>query len=385
MAEPSSLNSALRWMHRWTGLTLGAIFVVVGLSGTLLLFQSNFFRWAHGDLIPPGLSQEVGSVDRWVANARAAVPDLHEIVAIWIPQHEHNVSDAGMLIFGGREPGGLGNLGLAAVLVAPQSGDVLGVVDVDRSPAYAPVFLHGALWSGDIGHFVVGLTAVGGCFLAIVGLYLWWPRRGQLRSKLSAQPVRKLRSAAPLHDWLGGWLFVLMLMLSFTGLYLAQSSWLEPLLRTLPSAPAPQATIAPTACGPAITLDGAIARATAMVPGSRWTTLQPSHDSPGVWEILLSTGKASGTHAETHVLANLECGKVEIEATPATRSGREATELWLMDLHDGTFAGLPGEIFISLLGIAPLVFMWSGVIIWLRRRAHARRVTAQLSRSASTS
>jgi uncharacterized iron-regulated membrane protein len=385
MAEPSSLNAALRWMHRWTGLTLGAIFVIVGLSGTLLLFQPQFFRWAHGDLIPPGLSQEIGSVDRWVANARKAVPDLHEIDAIWIPQHEHNVSDAGMLIFGGREPGGLGNLGLAAVLVAPQTGDVLGVVDVDRSPAYAPLFLHGSLWTGDFGRFLVGLTAVGGCFLAIVGVYLWWPRRGQLTSKLSARPARKLKSAAPLHDWLGGWLFALLLMLSFTGLYLAQSSWVEPLLRALPSTPVPQASSAASACGPAITLDGAIARATAMVPGSRWTTLEPSHDSPDLWEILLRTGEPSGVHAETHVIANLECGTVEIEATPATRSAREAAQLWMMDLHEGSFAGLPGEAFIALLGLAPLVFLWSGVIIWLRRRAHARRVTGQVSRSASMS
>ena len=113
------LKPALRWLHRWVGLTVGALFVLVAISGTLLLFQPQFFLWAHGEMIPAHLSQDVGSAERWLENARAAVPDLHELVVIYRPHHEHNVSDAGMLIFGGREPGGYGKLGLAAVLVAP--------------------------------------------------------------------------------------------------------------------------------------------------------------------------------------------------------------------------------------------------------------------------
>src|SRR5437870_6647342 len=97
------IKSVLRSAHRWIGLTLGVLLTVISLSGSLLLFQPAFFRWAHGDLIPDNLPQQMGSVDQWVRTARAAVPGLHGPIAIWRPHADHNVSDAGMLLFSGRE------------------------------------------------------------------------------------------------------------------------------------------------------------------------------------------------------------------------------------------------------------------------------------------
>ena len=151
MTEPRAaarfrVRSTLRSVHRWLGLSLGMLFAVVSVSGSLLLFQPKFFAWAHGELIPEGLDPAPGSLDAWVQNARAAVPDLKGPTFIWSPHVDHNVTDAGMLIFPGRPPRGFGNSGLTAVLVAPDSGSVLGVVDIDSSPAYAPIFFHARLW-----------------------------------------------------------------------------------------------------------------------------------------------------------------------------------------------------------------------------------------------
>ena len=97
------------------------------------------------------------------------------------------------------------------------------------------------------------------------------------------------------------------------------------------------------------------------------------------WEVALRTGGSTAPHAETHVLANLDCGTVAVESTPANRSAREATELWFLGLHYGTAGGRAGEIFISILGLAPLILFWSGVRTWLRRRA----VTINAARSRS--
>lgn len=150
-AQPGDVRSVLLWLHRWIGLTLGMIFAVVALSGSLLLFQAQYFTWAHGEMIPENLSPEPRFIDRWVENARAALPDAQKLspIVIWPPHIDHNVSDAGSVVFGGREPGGLGNMGLVSVLVAPNTGEVLGVVDIDRTPVYAPIFLHRDLWAGE--------------------------------------------------------------------------------------------------------------------------------------------------------------------------------------------------------------------------------------------
>src|SRR3546814_14460152 len=67
------------------------------------------------------------------------------------PHVSHNVTDAGMVFFMGLGPGGFGNMGLLAVLVEPATGAVLGTVDVDHSPAYAPILFHRDIWAGESG------------------------------------------------------------------------------------------------------------------------------------------------------------------------------------------------------------------------------------------
>lgn len=80
------LRTTLLFIHRWLGLTLGLIFTLVAFSGSLLLFQPQFFRWAHG--VPDNLPQEPRHIDRWVENARVAVPELADIIMIWPPSRQ---------------------------------------------------------------------------------------------------------------------------------------------------------------------------------------------------------------------------------------------------------------------------------------------------------
>jgi uncharacterized iron-regulated membrane protein len=77
-------------------------------------------------------------------------------------------------------------------------------------------------------------------------------------------------------------------------------------------------------------------------------------------------------HRESHVIADLNGGTVTVEATPLTRSTREAAEMWLIGIHDGTAFGRAGTLLVSLAGLSPLVLMWSGVLMWLRRERRSR-------------
>lgn len=375
------VRPVLIWLHRWVGLTVGLLFTVVSVSGSLLLFQPWFFTWAHGDLIPPHLSPRIGSVDQWVENARRAVPELGNPIAIWPPHVEHNISDAAMLIFQGLPPGGLGNMGFAGVLVAPATGEVLGVVDIDRSPAYAPLFLHRDLWAGQTGQIVSGVMAIGTLLLLVIGLYLWWPALSRLPRRLSPRPWRTtFMRARPLHDWIGAWTFVFLVILTATGLSLVRGTWVSPVLDTVVGPEPSEPVHDEAACGTPMGYDAAIVRAQQLVPAGTWRSVYPADLAATRWEITFAEPGSDALHRETHVIANLDCGTVAVEATPETRSAREATELWIAGLHDGTAFGTPGTIVVAILGLSPLVLMWSGVLMWLRRNgwiasaARARRV-----------
>jgi uncharacterized iron-regulated membrane protein len=362
------LHRALVWTHRWVGLTVGLVFTIVSVSGTLLLFQPQYFRWAHGELFPERMSTEVGSLDRWVENARNAVPHLHGPIAVWAPHVEHNATDAGMLVFDGQRPGGLGNMGFVGVLVAPDTGNVLGIVDIDRSPAYAPLFLHRDLWAGSSGQIVSGIMAIGTLVLLVLGLYLWWPALvAQIPRKLAPRPVRKtFTRARPLHDWVGVWTLPVLLVLTATGLYLVRPTWIAPVLE-IAAGPENTAPASAQQCASPIGFDAAIARAMSLVPGAAWKAVYPT-DSAERWELTFATNGNDALHRETHVIADLQCGTVTVEATPENRSTREAAEMWLIGLHDGTALGTPGMMLVSFAGLSPLLLMWSGLRMWLRRR-----------------
>ena len=368
MARRLTPRRVLIWAHRWVGLTVGLVFTIVSISGTALLFQSQYWEWAHGELTPPGMSGDIGSIDTWVENARAAVPGLGEPVAVWPPHVEHNLSDAGMLIFGGREPGGLGNMGFAAVLVAPATGEVLGVVDVDRSPAYAPLFLHRDLWAGETGRVVSGIIAIGSVFLLLAGLYLWWPSGARLSRKLLGRPWRiTLTRSRPMHDWVGVWTCAALLVLTATGLALVRPAWVEPAIE---AAVGPDEIVAAVAqpCASPMTFDAAIARARELFPEGTFKSLYPADEEFRRWEIALAGAGSSAMHRETHVVADLQCGTVTLEATAESRPAAEALAMWMMDVHDGTAFGSLGPALVGLFGLAPLVLMWTGVRMWARGR-----------------
>lgn len=375
-APGNRARALLRRLHRWFGLTVGLLFTAVAVSGSLLLFQPLFFEWAHGEMIPPGLAQKPGSVDAWVANASAAAPPDGRLIAIWRPHIAHNLSDAAMLVYTGLEPGGLGNMGFAAVLVAPATGALLGSFNIDRSPAYAPLFFHRDLWAGASGRVISAIMAIGTAGALLIGLYLWWPPRKRLQRKLSPRPWRAtLANALRLHNWTGVWMLAGLMVLTLSGLYLVQPTWVAPALGLLPEAQAQHAQ-ARVPCPGRIGFDAALTAAQELVPSGRWTAIYPHDPAQGQWEITMRTGGDTNVeHGDTHLLADLDCGRVTVHETAATRGARHTVEAWLVGLHDGSVFGRPGEIAVSLLGLTPLILSWTGIRIWLRRRRSANRLS----------
>jgi uncharacterized iron-regulated membrane protein len=378
MTGVTGIKATLRWAHRWFGLSAGLVLVILGASGTLLLFQSQYFAWAHGRLIPDHLSQQLGSIDRWVAQARAAVPGMHGPVYIWSPRNDHNLSNAGMLMFQGNTPGGFGHMGAVSVLVAPATGEVLGTIDFDRSPAYAPIFLHRDLWSGHIGRVISGSVGIGALLMLPVGLYLWWPRTRLLR-KLSPRPWRQtFTHAGRLHDVTGAWVFLVLLMLVGSGVYLVQPGWVQPVLSALfgperRAEPPADPTCSGHGASP-IGFDTAVARASAIVPGERFAAAAAlDRRSLLKWKLIFAPQDSQASYRQSYILADLRCGIVELDSSPANRALTQSVELWLISLHDGTALGQPGQILIALIGLAPLVLLWSGTRMWLRRRGWLRK------------
>jgi uncharacterized iron-regulated membrane protein len=367
MTRKAQLRTALRFTHRWIALTLGLIFVVLSASGSLLLFQPQLFTWAHGDLVTPA-PQRRGSVDEWVRQARAVLPGVPGPSIIWGPRVDHNLSNAAMLIFETHAPGGFGHSGLVGVLVAPATGAVLGTVDIDRSAAYALVFLHRDLWAGRSGRIVVGVTGIGALLLLLLGLYLWWPRT-RILQKLSPRPWRlTLTRAGRLHDVTGAWSVILLIILAGSGVYLVQPGWVSPLFRAL-LGPGSQHVPPQMRCSGAIGFDQAIARASELVPNRAFLAAEvQDRRNFSSWKLVFSGEHSHATFQQSEVTADLGCGSVMVRSTPESRKPIDSIGMWLMSIHDGTALGVAGQILVAIAGLAPPLLLWSGMRAWMRKR-----------------
>lgn len=366
------IGITLKAIHRWLGMIVGTVLAVVGLSGTLLLFQPQFFELAHGELIPEDVAGEVGSMQAWIANAQAAVPQLQGPVVAWAPHVSHNVSRAGMLIFSNGKPGGIGNTGFVAVMVNPASGTVLGTVDIDRSPAYAPVFLHSTLWAGELGEIILSVVVVGVISMLVLGIVLWWPKSGAVARKLSAPGWAGLfGSARRAHDWVGIWCVSLLLLASLTGAYLLQPSWFGPALNLLTDDTRQELVAGPAeGCGESIGLDAAIRLAQATLRASSLASVSPSGErDSGQWRLIFDRHGSKAQHNQTHFIADTKCGRLTLDETPESRSSRETARMWLHGLHEGVALGAIGQWLVTALGIVPLILLSTGLRSWWRRRA----------------
>lgn len=177
----------LRLVHRWCGLALAAIVLVVAASGGLLLLRDPYYRAVYPTLRVPITAAQTA--------ARAEILTLIEsqwrtegVDLVKFPRP--GVNAYRVWLRDGTE-----------ALVDPQAG---AVIDRWHWSARVPAFLfelHAHLLAGQPGTVINGIAALFVVFMALTGIVLWWPaRRGAFRLRGAiprrATPGELLRSHA---------------------------------------------------------------------------------------------------------------------------------------------------------------------------------------------
>ena len=199
----------LSWLHRWTGGIVGILLALIGLSGTVLLWEESW-------IMLPGADQPVvadpAALGETIAAARKAGPGLSRIT------------------FASDE------IGLHQVIYADGSGAYLnqdGVL-VERwvsmwdRPELWLFDLHHYLFMGEAGKTITGILGILLVGFCITGLLLWWRTRTTYRFRI--WPARFTRSAIVRHHRdLGAVASPLLILAAFTGammVFPSISAWL---------------------------------------------------------------------------------------------------------------------------------------------------------------
>ena len=178
--------AVLRWVHRWAGASVSLMLVILGLSGTLLVFKDDWLRASLPGASVPVTADPAMAADAALAAERAFGADAVRSVVL-------------------AHPG----LGLHTVGLADGGGAYLapGGAVVDRwtgtgRPEVWLFDLHHRLLSGQTGELVVGFTGLALVILALTGLAITLPLRpGLLLALWPASRARRDLLAA--HRGLG--------------------------------------------------------------------------------------------------------------------------------------------------------------------------------------
>ena len=369
-----------RWLlrlHRWSGLLIGGVVLVVGVTGALTAYQSEIDGWLNSDLlrVEPRLGPEALPLDAVVAAAESAWPGLRA-TSVRLPQAadqsvEVSVAPPGAQDFAGHH-----------VYVDGARGEVLGSRPFDPDPwsrrgIVASLYeVHYSLAASRAGVWLVSVVAVIWLVVTLLGLVLAWPRSAGDFAR--AWRVRTAVGVAPLahdvHRLTGLLIAPVMFVVVATGVALNLSPQATGLLQRIspltfePALPAHTTAPAATVVGWQAALDAT----RAMEPAAQSYSVYL--DAPrGVYVARLREPGSIHRRGQTRVYVDATDARVLAIWNPREGSSGDRTWAWQNPLHSGHAFGTPGRAFVFLSGIAAVLFVMTGVPLWLARRPARKR------------
>jgi uncharacterized iron-regulated membrane protein len=359
---PWTFHRVLLKLHLWTGLAAAVFLLILGVTGSILIFEPEVGRLQPRPVAPrvePG-SRVLPVSELWAALEKAAPGVQFQNISIGqTPSDPYR--------FGVWETTA-GKRTRRDYLVNPYTGEItpfappLPVSTRSGEFMSAVRSLHRNLWAGKTGVDIVNYSTLAGIFLGLTGVILWWPR--QIWWTKAGSSWRRFNF--DLHSVVGLYTFVFLIVISFTGSMIHWSAIGRWIVRV---------------AGQERPVAGQV-RSKPPVPGARRLSLDDLLSKaaalPGVATRTLATGLRPidpvtvirVDASDRAFVCNLDqyTGEPLLVDDPATRPWAVALTRSVVSLHIGTYFGLPGRIIACISSTAVPVMVITGFIIWWRRK-----------------
>src|SRR5918994_7309099 len=234
------LRKIIFWSHLITGVVAGTVIFLMSATGVILMYEHQLVEYAGRagrDVVPPAGAARL-SLDEVVAKARAQNPDARPTGLVL-----RNEPTASVAVGFGRE---------GATYVNPYTGAVLGSGSKLHDWFHSVIDWH--RWLGTEGEGrATGRGITGACnlaffWLAITGVYLWWPRSSHWRG-LKPSLLFNFHLHGKARDWnwhnvIGFWSSGVLVVLTLTAVVMSYP-WANDLLYTLTGSEPPPRAQAP--------------------------------------------------------------------------------------------------------------------------------------------
>lgn len=366
-------------IHLYLSLALGLVIVAVAVTGAPLVWRDQVDRFLNPDRYAISGAEIRLTPSGYVANALAAAGPDFRAVDLRYPAAPGWPLRA--TVRAAPKDGGAARS--LVVTLDPPTGKVLGVAGVSATFVGALHNFHHMLMIPQFsGRQIVGWIGVALLFLSLSGIYLWWPRNAPF-----ARGLRWRRSpftTTNLHHLVGFWISVPLAIVSLSGVYLAFPNTAYSLMSGVAAMSQPMRRggfSALPARDTNIDADRALAQALALTPGAAPRIVsfpvapRGSHEhgqkaSGAEWRI---QARAADASEATTILVDDQTAVAR--PGPAPQSGDRAASL-IKGLHEARRGGVIWEVLVFLTGVTPLLFLVTGVMMWLRGRKAAKALEA---------
>jgi uncharacterized iron-regulated membrane protein len=371
------LRALLVPAHRWTGLALGALFALMGATGSFNVYHRELDAWLN----PAYHRAEPGVAAVSVDAVRELVLRRHpraKIINIALPKDGRPY-----WVWMRDDALAQGASGLQFQLaIDPRSGAVVGPrlawggVSFTREGVVRTMYrLHYELWAGPAGKTAVGFAGVFLMINIVLGIVLAWPRGGAwLRVLTVRSGARGLRALFDWHRGVGAWATVVLAASAFSGAYLVFPEYFHAAVKPIAAVDDLKLEVRASGGSSALTLAAAIERARGRFPDAQPLFVAPDRGPKDAIRVRLFRPGEANPFGRTFVWIDPSTGDVlrAIDGRGASAVARFFNAQF--PLHNGLIAGPVGRAVVFVAGLTPLLLFATGLCIWFRKRVQHRRI-----------
>jgi uncharacterized iron-regulated membrane protein len=352
-------------IHLYLGLTVGLLFALMGLSGSLLVFSEEIDAALNPRLLRVAPLENQASFSVVEQNVRANFPD-DKIHRIKMPLDSKDVYEFWMN----------SNEGLR-VYVNPYTAEITGSRIFSRTFRGILFNLHTQLLSGETGKTIVGAAAFFFLAIGLSGIVLWWRgwRHVKRGLKINFKSNRK-RIIFDTHNAVGFFSFIFLSVSAFTGVHLVFNQPFERAVNWLTATPNRQSPPVSQAQSEARTLTvGEIKNLSDRIWAEAETVwIYPPANSAAAFMVRKKFPAENHPSGKSFLFFDQYTGEIlrEENALDAPAPTRAVNNLY--PLHIGRIAGLTTKVLQVGVGLTPIILLFTGFLIY---RNGARKTKRQ--------
>ncbi len=338
------MKKVLKKLHLWLGLTFGIPLIILGITGSIIILSFSF-----------------SDIKQIASNAESYNPSPQEIIEIINLVKEGEVSE---LRFPEKIDGTMSirlsnkkrfSLNLQTMVIKP---------DLQDSFTKIMIKLHSKLLLSN-GDFITGISGVILFFLSISGMILLIPKIFSLKDLKLKMHLKGKSFYYNLHTVIGFWAFLFLIIMSFSGVYLAFPNGFGKPVKNLLQVKSFKAEQDFNKDSQNFDMEKIIFSAKNAIPNARITRIYLPSKSNNYFNITMKQGlfpvkvflDNAGNILKIHKSETYTIGEKVVFLISYLHKNENMSGIWW-----------GWRLIIFIIGFLPIIFTFTGFKLWIRKR-----------------